>query len=773
MTDDRLFHQVLEALRQSEARYRHLIEHATDIIYTHTLDGRIITVNKVVETVLGYSREELVGKSIFGLIVPEHRDLSRRMAEEKVQSPSVTSTTYTIEALHKNGDRVPLEVSTQVITDQGAPLAIQGVARDVTERQRAARKLQEREHFYRTITERSTDILVITDGDGTVRYLSPSFEAVLGYKGETLLGQQRFDLVHPDDVARLERMLQDLVANVTEFSTIEVRVRDSGGKYRHMDLRARNLLADPIINGIVIDCRDVTDRKLAEQALRRSEERFRKVIETSGEGIAIRDPAGYLTFANSRFAEMLGYPVGEMIGKHVREIVAPEFLTVLQQSFERRKRSGHAESIDLQFVRRDGGKVDAIIAASPMYDEHGNFIGSLGMITDITERKRLEAQLRQSQKMEAVGRLAGGVAHDFNNLLTAIRGHVDLLLQELEPGSALREDVQEIGKAAVRAASLTQQLLAFSRRQMLQPVVLHLDDVVRDIESLLRRLISEDIALDITLKAGSSRVRADRSQVEQVLMNLVVNARDAMPNGGRIRIVTSTIVVDEEFTRTNPGAMPGEYVKLCVEDTGVGMDPQTLSHVFEPFFTTKDVGKGTGLGLATVYGIVKQSGGYIRVTSEIGRGSTFEIYLPEVQDPVLPGREAERALPVDEREGGTILVAEDEDAVRALTVRILRKRGYQVLEARDGRNALDIAREYDGDISLLVTDVIMPHMGGRELSERLAEIRPDIKILFMSGYTDDQLLQRGVLQSGSGNFLEKPFTPDALASKVREVLETV
>ena len=769
--DDRLFQQILEALRQSEARYRHIIEHATDIIYTHTLDGRLMTVNKVAEVVLGYSREEFIGMDIFTLIAPEHRELARRKTQEKLKSASPISTAYTLDAVHKNGSRIPLEVSTQVIYDAGMPLAIQGIARDVTERERASRALSEREYFFRAITERSSDILSIVDADASIRYVSPSFETVLGHKISEMIGTPGLDLVHPDDLPVAMTVLAELVEGNAEFRSVELRVRDAHGGYRSMDVRVRNMLNDPVIHGLAIDGRDITDRKLAEQALRRSEERFRKVIETSGEGIAIRDAEGYLTFVNTRFAQMIGYTTDELFGRHVREITAPEFQGTVREGFERRRVTGRSESLDLQLLRKDGSRLDAILSASPMYDEHGNFMGSLGMITDITERKRLEQQLRQSQKMEAVGRLAGGVAHDFNNLLTAIRGHVDLLLNEIAADSSLLPDVAEIGKAADRAAALTHQLLAFSRRQMLQPVVLELDSVVRDVETLLSRLISEDISLETELKSAPRRVRADRTQLEQVLMNLVVNARDAMPGGGRIRVVTERAVVDQEFARDNPGALPGAYVKLTVSDTGAGMDPKTLSHVFEPFFTTKDVGKGTGLGLATVYGIVKQSDGYIRVSSTLGEGTSFEVYLPEVQDPMPEPKEVER--PASESEHGeTILVAEDEDAVRALTCRILRKRGYHVLEARDGREAIEVASKHAGDIRLLVTDVIMPRLGGRELSENLSELIPAIKVLFMSGYTDDQLLQRGVLQSGSGNFLEKPFTPDALARKVREVLET-
>jgi PAS domain S-box-containing protein len=895
MTDERLYQQVLDALRQTEVRYRHLIEYATDIIYTHTLDGQITSLNKVVEAVLGYRTDELIGKPIQDLIAPEHRELSRMMMSEKLEKGE--STRYTVNALTKSGHRVPLEVATQMIYDEGVPFAVQGIARDVTERQRSAealarsesyfralienaadavtilnddatvrysspalqriigyapserrtqsvfelvhpedvvhavdafnkcrqsanatvnqtvralhrdgtwrhieftivnlltdphieglvlnwrditdkivaqQTLRDREHFYRAITERSSDIIAIIDPAPAIRYLSPSFETVLRHKISDVIGTPGFQLVHPDDVPRAMKILELLITAGREMVTEELRIVDARGHYHDMDIRARNLLRDPTIRGIVVDMRDVTDRKRAERALRASEERFRKVLETSGEGIVMRDQDGFITFANERFAEMMGQTVQQLLGRHVDTIVVPEHLPALQASAERRRRTGRSETLDLQFQREDGSRMDAILAASPMYDEKGNFTGSLGMITDMTERKRLEEQLRQSQKMEAVGRLAGGVAHDFNNLLTAIRGHVDLLLDDNRIDTATRSDIEEIRKAADRAAALTQQLLAFSRRQMLQPVVLEFDGIVREMESLLRRLIAEDISLRTNLTAGSTRVRADRGQIEQVLLNLVVNARDAMPNGGDLFIETANVELDEEFVRSNEGASVGPHARLSVRDTGIGMDAATLSHIFEPFFTTKAVGKGTGLGLATVYGIVKQSGGYIRADSEVGVGTTFEIFLPHVQDPLQRPRE----VPVEKHAqaaGETILVAEDEDAVRALTSRILRKRGYNVLEAKDGREAVNVALAHRGEIRLLVTDVIMPHLNGRELSERIAKVMPHVKVLYMSGYTDDALLQRGVLQSGTGNFLEKPFTPEALAKKVREVLET-
>ncbi|HEY0670761.1 MAG TPA: PAS domain S-box protein [Longimicrobiales bacterium] len=768
--EDRLFGQILDALRQSEARYRHLIEHATDIIFTITVDGQLITVNKVAESLFGYAREEFIGKSIFELVAPEDRALARQMIADKL-SGGQSATIYTVDIVTRTGQRVPLEISTQVIYDGGLPLAIQGIARNISERLRASAALSEREYFYRTIIERSADILALLDTKASIRYVTPSIQMGLGYRAEDMVGRSALEFIHPDDMERARRMLIRATEAGPESFSEELRVQDAGGEYHTLHVHVRNLIADPIIRGIVIDARDITDRKRTEQALRASEDRFRKLIETSGEGIAIRDANGNISFANERFAQLLGYQVGDVLGWPIERVVAPSSHGILRESFARRRRTGMAESIDLQLLHRDGHFIDVILAASPLYDEAGKFMGALGMVTDVTERKRLEAQLRQSQKMEAVGRLAGGVAHDFNNLLTAIRGNVELMLAEIPPNSSLHGDCEEIGRAADRAAILTQQLLAFSRRQMLQPVVLELDSVVRDLDMLLRRLLTADIELIMSLNAGGGRVRADRSQVEQVLINLVVNARDAMATGGTLQIGTAFVTLDEAFARDNPGALAGEFIKLWVRDTGRGMDAHTLSQVFEPFFTTKEIGHGAGLGLSTVYGIVKQSEGYIRALSQPGQGSSFEVFLPRVQAPVQDRRDLGGAHQ-NGVHGETILVAEDEDAVRALTCRILRKRGYHVLEARDGREALDIARDFEGDINLVVTDVIMPRVGGRELSEGVSRMIPSVKVLFMSGYTDDQLLQRGVLQSGIGNFLEKPFTPEALARKVREVLES-
>jgi signal transduction histidine kinase len=385
------------------------------------------------------------------------------------------------------------------------------------------------------------------------------------------------------------------------------------------------------------------------------------------------------------------------------------------------------------------------------------------------ERKKLEEQLRQAQKMEAIGQLTGGIAHDFNNMLTVILGYSELMLQRLKAEDHLRSDVEQVKEAGVRASLLTRQLLAFSRKQVLQPKVLDVNAVLTNMDRMLQRLIGEDVDLVTMPAPGLGRVHADPGQIEQVIVNLAVNARDAMPNGGKLTIETANVELDDAYARKHISVKPGSYVMLAVSDTGCGMDAATQARIFEPFFTTKEVGKGTGLGLSTVYGIVKQSEGYVWVYSEVGRGTTFKVYLPRVEamaEAVEPSREAAKAI----RGSETVLLVEDEKSVRALARSILRAHGYTVLEAGQGKEALLLSGQHEGPIHLMITDVVMPELSGRDLAERLKPSRPNMKVLFMSGYADKAIVHHGELKPDTA-FLQKPFTPDALALKVREVLD--
>jgi len=424
---------------------------------------------------------------------------------------------------------------------------------------------------------------------------------------------------------------------------------------------------------------------------------------------------------------------------------------------------------EVAWRRRDGSVITVRLNGRPVRAPDGTIECFEFIVDDVTEQRALEERLRQTQKMEAVGRLAGGIAHDFNNLLTAILGSVDFLRRALGPEHPEHAETEEIQKAAVRAADLTRQLLAFSRQQVLAPKVLDVDALVTNLEKMLRRLIGEDVELRFVAKASRAAVLADPGQLEQVIVNLVVNARDAMPRGGKLTIETATVDLDAGYAWEHGTVEPGRYVMLAVTDTGVGIDRAAQARLFEPFFTTKEFGKGTGLGLATVYGIVKQSGGYIWVYSEPGQGATFKVYLPRVEpagEPVAAPQPPARAL------GGTetILLAEDEAAVRTLARRILEKHGYKLLLAATGRDGVQVAEQHAAPIDLLVTDVVMPEMGGRELAQRLTARQPGLKVLYLSGYTDDAIVHHGVLDAGVA-FLQKPFKPDDLVRKIRAVLD--
>ncbi len=432
-------------------------------------------------------------------------------------------------------------------------------------------------------------------------------------------------------------------------------------------------------------------------------------------------------------------------------------------------RTGRQASLEYRLRHPDGSLRRIRETIVPIADERGMVFRLDGIASDVTNERRLEEQFRQAQKMEAVGRLAGGVAHDFNNLLTVITSYSELLLGDLESTDPRREDLEEIRKAAAGAAGLTRQLLAFSRQQVLEPRVLDLNEIVSGAGKMLQRLIGEDVALVTVLAPDLGAVKADPGQLEQVIMNLAVNARDAMPQGGKLTIETTNVDLDVTYTMEHTAVSPGPYVLLTVSDTGVGMDEETQRRIFEPFFTTKQTGTGTGLGLATVYGIVKQSGGFIWVYSEPGHGTTFKIYLPRVDEPA----EAEQRGTTPQYVHGTetVLLAEDAGPLRAVARQILKREGYTVLEAPDGKSALEGAAAHDGPIHLLITDVIMPEMSGRQLAERLKQQRPELKVLFVSGYTDDAIIRHGVLEPGIA-FLQKPFSPELLARKVREVLDS-
>jgi two-component system, cell cycle sensor histidine kinase and response regulator CckA len=626
-----------------------------------------------------------------------------------------------------------------------------------TKRRRTEAALREAEEKYRILVEHANDAIAILQHGRTI-YRNPAYTQLIGYTVADTMGRSFLDIVVPEDRDRVWEYYQKRLRGEVVPAQYEVRLLTQDSRRVSMEVKPCVIEYQGQPASMVV-MRDITERKRAEEELRESEERFRKLSEAANEGIAIHEQ-GRILEANQTLAEMYGYELPEVIGRHALEFAAPESHDRILYNIL----SGYERPYEVVGLRKDG-------TTFPI-ELHGKAIPYRGrlvrvtIIRDLTERKRLEEELRQAQKMEAVGRLAGGIAHDFNNLLTIIGGYSDLLLRRFDPGDPSRHQAEAIITAANHAAALTRQLLAFSRRQVLKPKVVDLNAVVTEIGCILRRLIGEDIELVTALDPVLGRVSADPGQLAQVLLNLVVNARDAMPQGGRLALETANVALDEADARPYVGVTPGRYVRLMVRDTGVGMDAATASHLFEPFFTTKEPGKGTGLGLATVYGIVTQSGGHLEVDSTPGRGTTFNIYLPRFEEAIEAVEPA--AAPTKWRQGlETVLLVEDEARVQGVAREILRSTGYIVLAASDGDEALRIAVQHEGPIHLLLTDVVMPGMSGPELVSRLASLRPEMRVMYMSGHA---IVHHGPLDPGVV-LLEKPFTPETLVHKVREILE--
>ena len=634
---------------------------------------------------------------------------------------------------------------------------------------RTRRRLFEREELFQLIGENVADMIAVVDMEGHRLYNSPSYHKVLGYTEEELKSSSSFDQIHPEDRNRV----QEAAAHARRTGVgrpLEYRIRRKDGAWRVLESTAsviRSASGEP--EKLVIVNRDITERKKAAESLRLSEAGFRSVIEDAPYGIYRAAIDGKLLRANPALQKMLGYEkLDELLDASLaRDIFRdPSDFDGLKELLDS---ANEFKDLEVELKRRDGAFITVRCTGRKVKEEYQGMPCFDVFAEDVTEKRILERQLRMAGKMEAVGRLSGGIAHDFNNLLGVIIGYTQVLRKRLDPGNALLEHVEEIEKAGQRATALTRQLLAFSRQQILTPSILRLNDLVLDMVKMLPRLLGEDINVSTRLCSDLGMVKADQGQIEQVIMNLAVNARDAMPKGGELRIETANVELDHAYARQHPGAKPGNYVKLAVIDSGAGIDKQILAHIFEPFFTTKEVGKGTGLGLATVYGVVKQSGGYIWVDSEPGQGASFEIFLPRVSEPadrITP------SAPLAEVRGGseTILLVEDSEPLRKLTRGFLESQGFQVLVAQDGEDALQVEARHAGKIDLLLTDIVMPGMNGRVLAEKLLAKQPGTRVLYISGYTDSFIAVHGALEQGMA-LLHKPFTEEALIRKVREVLD--
>ncbi len=618
-------------------------------------------------------------------------------------------------------------------------------------------------NYLEQIFHTAPDGMAVVDGRNRAVCVNEAFHTMFGYAPADLLGNSIDTLIVPKERQAEARWIAESVSR-GESVAIETERRRQDGSCIEVSIRSAPLIAGEKCIGSYLIYQDLSQRGEAALSSAHSEERYRSLVQSSAYGIYRSSREGKFLDVNPALIAMLGYEsADELLRLDPRRDV---FVNGEEQArlIEEFRRSGRVNAIEVRWKRKNGSTITVAVSG-----KSGGAADVMEAIAeDVTGRRALEEQFRQAQKMEAVGRLAGGVAHDFNNLLMVISGYAEVILESMDAGNPLHTKARAIQQASDRATALTRQLLAFSRKQLLELKVVDVNAIIEDMERLLRPLIGENIALVTNLAADGLHTRADAGQLEQVLMNLVVNSKDAMPGGGRVTIKTQIITLDDSQRGDTAFIRPGDYAMISVSDDGVGMDKETQSRIFEPFFTTKEKGKGTGLGLSTVYGIVKQSGGYVMVESEPGCGTTFIIYLPRVAD----AAESRSAAPVGQAPAGgseTVLLVEDEESVRQLVRETLQSKGYQVLDASNGESGLVAAARYEGTIDLVISDVVMPGMGGRELVRRLLELRPTIKVLYLSGYTEDAVVSDGAEESDN-TFLQKPFTLQNLSRTVREVL---
>ena len=795
--------QVERALRESEESLAITMNSIGDAVIATDTRGQVTRMNPVAESLTGWTLADARGK---------HLDQVFRIFHEETRAPAESP----VESVLRDGVVVGLanhtvlvarDGSEHAIADSGAPIrdgngALRGVVlvfRDQTDERNAERSLRDSEARKGAILSAALDCIVTVDSAGLITEFNPAAERTFGHSRAVAIGKPLVELLIPPSLrARhlvgFQRFLTT-GASVILGKRIEVPALRADGSEFPVELAVVPITSDgaPMFTAYI---RDLTERNRAVEALRSSEARFSHLADSGIIGVVVADTLGNVHEANDAFLDIVGFSREELTSGTVRwaDLTPHEWRQMDAAAVRELQTTGVQRPREKEYLHKDGSRVPILVGAA-MLDE----LRCIGFVLDLSDRKRAEEvgaravrvakkesadreraeealrqteeQLRQSQKMEAIGALTGSIAHDFNNLLSVILSYAELLLQDLQAADPMHADLEQIAAAGKRAADLTQQLLAFSRQQVLQPKVVNLNDAITGMARMLERLIGEDIELAIQLRSARGEVVVDPGQIDQVLLNLVVNAREAMPRGGMLTIETADVDLDQGYASAHWEAAPGAYVMLSVSDTGAGMDRATQARIFEPFFTTKEKGKGTGLGLSTVFGIVKQSGGSVYVYSEPECGTSFKIYLPRAS---VSSRASERirAAATSLRGTETVLLVEDEESVRSLASAILRRNGYHVLEAATGGDALLICEQYAGQVHLLLTDVVMPRMSGRQLWERLAPLRPSTRVLFMSGYTDDAVVRHGVLSS-SISFIQKPLRPEPLLLKVREVLDSV
>ncbi len=755
-----------EALRNAEARYQALFAHSPyGVLLIDAETARTIDFNDTACRQLGYTREEFAALTISDYEAREGSDETRRHIQKVL---SLGTDDFDTQHRTRHGEIRQIHVWAQAL-HLGERRELYCIFQDITDRTRAEAALRESERSLReaqTIAGLGSYILDIATGSWKSTAV---LDRVFGIDDQYVRSVEGWvALLHPEWRATMVAYLtEEIIGKGTRFDKEYqiVRRNDQAVRWVHGlgELEFDDQRRPVRMFGTI---QDVTERRVADE----SRQLQSAALNAAANAIVITDRSGVIEWVNPAFTRLTGYTAQEAVGRNPRDLVRSgkhdqAFYRDLWDSIL----AGNIWRGEMVNRRKDGTLYSESQSITPVRSESGAITHFVAVKEDITERLQLQAEFLQAQKMESVGRLAGGIAHDFNNLLTVINGTADLVLRGRSEQDELQADLQEIRKAGERAASLTRQLLAFSRKQLMQFKVLSPSTVIAGMQSMVRRLIGEDINLVITVAGDPGRVRADPGQIEQVILNLSINARDAMPSGGTLTIETREVTLDEAYAASHPSVVPGPHVRVTVSDTGVGMDEATRQMIFEPFFTTKGPEHGTGLGLATVYGIVKQSRGTIWVDSEAGKGTTFTIYLPRVGEHAPESRQARAAAAARGTE--TILIVEDEDALRRVAIRILESAGYTVLSAASGAEALRLLDRCEQTVHLLLTDVVMPGMGGPEVAEGMRRIRPQLKVLFTSGYTDDVVARHGVLDEHA-HFIGKPYTIPELTGKVRQVLDS-
>ncbi len=628
------------------------------------------------------------------------------------------------------------------------------------------RELRRSEARFRVFADHATDAFFLHDHGGRILDVNRQACESLGYSRDALVGQ--LPSIFDDGFEHLD--LESLGRSLLSGQTIcfDSRHRRRDGSTFPVEVRLRPFKESGLLHSVSL-ARDITDRMRAEMALRESHALLQSVIEGTSDAVFVKDVAGRYLMMNAAAARLLGCAPENATGKSDEELI-PAGMDEAHRSRELEVMASAREQTYERVVSLHGHSRTLLTTTGPYRDARGNVIGVVAISRDVTELKRMEGQLRQAQKMEAVGQLAGGVAHDFNNLLTVINGYSNLLLNQLEPGDPDRDLIAEIRHAGERAETLTRQLLAFSRRQVLQPQLVNVNEILGNLQKMLTRVLGEDVEVQTFLDRTIAAVTVDPGQFEQVIMNLVVNARDAMPGGGLLTIETANILLDSAYAETHADASPGPHVMIAITDSGTGMDSHTMSRIFEPFFSTKDRDRGTGLGLATSYGIIRQSGGHIWVYSEPGKGSTFKVYLPCATDDDIPTPHQLPETPTQLGGHETVLVVEDDDRVRRVSSGALTRHGYRVLEAHSAESALALFRDERDHIAMVVSDIVLPRMSGLALAQEMRQLQPSLRVLYVSGYTENAFLRSGAIEPGM-ELLEKPFAPEELARRVRTILD--